>query len=191
LSFAAVPLLDMLSDGDGVLGDMLLELLDVLPDGDVLDALDDELVSVDGVEGLIVLLLLELDEGEVLGDIVDDDELDVAGGVVEGVVVVDDVLLVSRWQPAAVTARAMASTANGFGFMSPPETDVRGSCAASFELAGSVPWPERASRRRGRAVIPLPIKAFHARPPRASMHRAPARPGVFADVGAPSFKGRE
>ena len=109
LSFAAVPLFDMLSlgvadvvpdedddDDDGELGDMLLELLDVLPDGDVLDAFDEELdVSVDGevVDGLIVLLL-ELDDGAVLGVV--DDELELVDGVVEGVVVVDDVLLVSR-----------------------------------------------------------------------------------------------
>ena len=85
-------------EGDDVLGDMLLELLDVLPEGDVLDALDDELdVSVDGLVDGVVELLLELDDGEVvLGDIVDD-ELELDGGVVEGVVdVVDDVLLVSR-----------------------------------------------------------------------------------------------
>jgi len=79
-------------DGDEGLGDMLLEVLDALPDGDVLEALDDELeVSVDGVDGLIVLL--EVDEGAVPGVVVE--ELDV-DGVVEGVVVVDDVLLVSR-----------------------------------------------------------------------------------------------
>jgi hypothetical protein len=104
LSFVA-PLFDMLSDGEGdvvaddeddgaeVLGDMLLELLDVLPDGDEVVA-DEELdVSLDGlvvdgavVEGLIVLL--------VVGDVVD--ELELVDGVVEGVVVVDEVLLVSR-----------------------------------------------------------------------------------------------
>lgn len=116
LSFVGVPLFDMLSDGDaevvpeeddddgddGVLGDMLLELLDVLPDGDVLDAFDEELdvslgevVDGDEVDGLIVLLLL-LDDGDVLlGEVVEEDEL-LAGGVVDGVVVVEDVLLVSR-----------------------------------------------------------------------------------------------
>jgi len=94
LSFVAVPLFDMLSDGvadvvpdDGgeVLGDMLEPL-----DGGVLDV-DEELdVSVDGlvdgdvVEGLIVLLVV----GDVGVELVD--------GVVEGVVVVDDVPLVSR-----------------------------------------------------------------------------------------------
>ena len=105
-----MPLFDMLSDGEAevvpdvddedddgaeVLGDMLLDVLDALPDGDVVEALDDELdVSVDEVDGLMVLLL-ELVEGAVPGVVVVVEELEV-DGVVEGVVVVDDVLLVSR-----------------------------------------------------------------------------------------------
>ena len=130
LSFVGVELDASLGDGvvleellldDGVLdvdGDMLeLELED---DG-VLDvpvvALDELDVSVDGdvVDGDIVLEL-ELDDG-VLGDMVLELELD-AGGVVDGVVVVvEDVLLLSFWQPAAAIAAAMASTAKGFGFI--------------------------------------------------------------------------
>jgi len=135
LSFEGVELFDMLSlgvaevvpdgaaedddedDGVEVLGDMLLELLDVLPDGELLVA-DEELdvsveLEVDGV-GLIVPVLLELDDGGVVVD-----ELELVDGVVDGVVVVDEVLLVSRWQPAApsATATAMATAAHGFAFM--------------------------------------------------------------------------
>ena len=111
LSLEGVPLFDRLSDGEAdvvpedddegaeVLGDMLLELLDVLPDGAVLEAFDDELdVSVDDVAGDVVdgliVLLLEVEDGAVPGVVVVD-ELEV-DGVVDGVVVVDDVLLVSR-----------------------------------------------------------------------------------------------
>ena len=121
LSFDGVELFDMLSvgeadvvpdelDGDDELdedeegdedeplgGDMLLEVLELLPDG-VLVVADDELfVSVDGdvVDGLIVPVLeLELDGEVVLGVVVL--ELDEVPGVVDGVLVVDDVLLVSR-----------------------------------------------------------------------------------------------
>jgi hypothetical protein len=135
-------------DEDGeVLGDMLLELLDVLPDGELLVADDVLEVSVelevddgDVVEGLIVPVLLELDDGEVLGVVVD--ELELVDGVVDGVVVVDDVLLVSRWQPAApsATVTAIATTARGFGFMWSSERRLRGDgCAATSGLAGSVP----------------------------------------------------
>ena len=78
-------------------GDMLLEVLELLPDG-VLVVADDELfVSVDGdvVDGLIVPVLeLELDGEVVLGVVVL--ELDEVPGVVDGVLGVDDVLLVSR-----------------------------------------------------------------------------------------------
>jgi hypothetical protein len=49
--------------------------------------------------------------------VVDELELD-AGGVVDGVVVVvEDGLLLSFWQPAAASAAAMARTAKGFGFI--------------------------------------------------------------------------
>jgi hypothetical protein len=84
-------------------------------------ALDELDLSVDGavVDGVVLLLELLVD-GVVLGAMVDELELD-DGGVVEGVVVVDgvvlDVLLVSRWQPAAPIATAMARTAQGFRFM--------------------------------------------------------------------------
>lgn len=105
---------DELDDG-GVLGvmELLLELdegVDAVPELDVPVAEDDD-------EGLVVdgVVLLELlDEG---GDIVDELELDDGGVVVEGVDVVDDVLLVSRWQPAAPIATATARMAQGFRFM--------------------------------------------------------------------------
>jgi hypothetical protein len=97
-------------------------MLELELDDGVLDvpvvALDELDVSVDGdvVDGAIVLELeLELGDGE-LGVVVDELELD-AGGVVDGVVVVDDVLLVSFWQPAAASAAAIARTAKGFGFI--------------------------------------------------------------------------
>jgi hypothetical protein len=105
----------LLDDGDD--GDMLEVELD---DDGVLDvpvvALDELDVSVDGdvVDGDIVLEL-ELGEGE-LGVVVVELELD-AGGVVDGVVVVDEVLVLSFWQPAAARAAAMARTAKGFGFI--------------------------------------------------------------------------
>jgi len=129
LSFVGVELDASLGDGvvledelllldDGADGDMLeLELDDGVLDVPVV-ALDELDVSVDGdvVDGAIVLELeLELGDGE-LGVVVDELELD-AGGVVDGVVVVDDVLLVSFWQPAAASAAAIARTAKGFGFI--------------------------------------------------------------------------
>jgi hypothetical protein len=141
LSFVGVELFDMLSDGDGVVLDevalddgaapgVMLLVLEALPDGDVLvadDEVDDLSVEGDVVDGAIVPLL-ELVDGVVL--VV---ELELVAGVVDGVVVVDDVLLVSRWQPAALTARTMARTAHGFGFMDPPEGDVKGSIALLFQ----------------------------------------------------------
>jgi hypothetical protein len=67
-------------------------------------------LSVDGVEGAMV----EPELGVVVVLVV---ELELAGGV-DGVVVVVDVgLLLSFWQPAAAMAAAMASTAQGFGFI--------------------------------------------------------------------------
>jgi len=139
LSFVGVELFDMLSLGeadivpDGVEveddedegaapGAMLLELLDALPDGVLLVEEDELEVSVElvpageVVDGAIVLLLV-LDEGAVPDEVV---AVELDDGVVDGVVVVvDEVLLVSRWQPAApsATTTAMATAANGFGFM--------------------------------------------------------------------------
>jgi len=129
LSFVGVELDASLGDGvvledellldDGAAGDMLeLELDDGVLDVPVV-ALDELDVSVDGdvVDGAIVLELeLELGDGELGVIVVDELELD-AGGVVDGVVVVDDVLLVSFWQPAAASAAAIARTAKGFGFI--------------------------------------------------------------------------
>jgi len=109
LSLVGVELFDMLSLGeadvvpddedDGELGDMVLEL-DVVPDGVLLVADDVVDVSVelelDG-GGLIVVVVLELDDGNVLGVVeVVVVVLEVVAGVVDGVVVVDVVLLVSR-----------------------------------------------------------------------------------------------
>ena len=130
LSFVGVELDASLGDGvvledelllldDGAAGDMLeLELDDGVLDVPVV-ALDELDVSVDGdvVDGAIVLELeLELGDGELGVVVVVELELD-AGGVVDGVVVVDDVLLVSFWQPAAASAAAIARTAKGFGFI--------------------------------------------------------------------------
>jgi len=86
-------------EDDGELGDMVLEL-DVVPDGVLLVADDVVDVSVelelDG-GGLIVVVVLELDDGNVLGVVeVVVVVLEVVAGVVDGVVVVDVVLLVSR-----------------------------------------------------------------------------------------------
>lgn len=107
----------LLEDGElGVDGDMLeLELDDGVPDVPVV-ALDELDVSVDGVDGDMVLEL-ELLDGEPGVVVVEELELD-AGGVVDGVVVVvEEVLLVSFWQPAAASAAAIARTAKGFGFI--------------------------------------------------------------------------
>jgi len=118
LSFDGVELFDMLSvgeaevvpdeldgddeldededgDEDEPLGAMLLELLELLPDGVLVVAEDELFVPLDGedVDGLIVPVL-ELDGEVVLGVVVL--ELDEVPGVVDGVLVVDDVLLVSR-----------------------------------------------------------------------------------------------
>jgi hypothetical protein len=114
---------ELLLEGAPVDG-VMLELLE-LDDGVLAVPLDElvELdVSVDGVvvDGAIVLLELLLVDGVVLGVVVVvvvELELD-AGGVPDGTgTVVDDVLLVSFWQPAAAMAAAMARTAQGFGFI--------------------------------------------------------------------------
>lgn len=90
--------LDDEDDGaDEPLGAMLLDVLELLPDGVLVVADDELLVSVDDelVDGLIVPVLeVELDGDVVLGVVVL--ELEAVDGVVDGVVVVDEVLLVSR-----------------------------------------------------------------------------------------------
>jgi hypothetical protein len=95
LSLGAV-LLDA-SFGDGIVDDELLDdddgmLVLGVDDVPVLDELD---VSVDGlvVDGAVLLLGVVDD---VLGDMVEELELEDGGVVVEGVVVVDDVVPLSR-----------------------------------------------------------------------------------------------
>ena len=114
LSLGAV-LLDA-SFGDGIVDEELLDDDGVLVLGvDAVPVLDELDVSVDGVvvDGVVLLLLGVVDD--VLGDMVE--ELEDGGVVVEGVVVVDDVVPLSRWQPATPIAAAIARTAHGFRFM--------------------------------------------------------------------------
>ena len=132
LSLVAVPLFDIASPGcgvvlldDDVLPGVMLPLDELLAPGveDDVPEVDDDELPVDGV----VELLDGDDELLVAGLVVDglivpvllDDE----GDVLLGAVLLDDELveggdeLLSRWQPATPIAAATARTAQGFGFM--------------------------------------------------------------------------
>ena len=153
LSFVGVLLFDIASPGCGVVllddapGVMLpLDELLLAPgvEDDVPEVDDDEL-PVDGV----VELLDGDDELLVAGLVVDglivpvllDDE----GDVLLGAVLLDDELveggdeLLSRWQPATPIAAATARTAQGFGFMVNLRSGYRRTVSCPVRLAESVP----------------------------------------------------
>jgi hypothetical protein len=197
LSFVGVELFDMLSDGDGVAVDevalddgaapgVMLLVLEALPDGEVLvadDEVDDD--SLDLVDGAIVPLL------ELVGGVVLVVELELVDGVVDGVVVVDDVLVLSFWQPAALTARTMARTAHGFGFMNPPEGDVRGRlrCFPGVSRIGAIACGSRPYRCVARQVVSRQRISLDRQRKRRGIARGAAVPRP-ARAG-PSFKERE
>ena len=84
-----------------------LELLDGDAVGDVVEPDDDD---EGGVDGVVSLELDELERGDVDGFIVEDDEDEPDGDGATTGGVVDDVVGVSRWQPASPSAKPVQSS---------------------------------------------------------------------------------
>jgi len=131
LSLVGVPLFDIASPGCGVVvvPGVMLPLDELLAPGveDDVPELDDDALPLDGV----VDELLDGDDELLVAGLVVDGLivpvlLDEDGDVLLGALLLDDELvdgvdagdeLLSRWQPATPIAAATARTAQGFGFM--------------------------------------------------------------------------